>query len=76
MVQLLTTDGDVMTDSARGALLMYNEAKDNLVEVAAKSRNGKRLYDINLMADVEYCFYIDTLTIVPQYREGRIVVDK
>ncbi len=40
MVQLLSEEGETtITDSARGALLMYNEAKDNLVETGVTSRN-------------------------------------
>ncbi|WP_378953658.1 2-phosphosulfolactate phosphatase [Pelosinus sp. sgz500959] len=76
LVQLLTEDGEIfLTDSAYGALLMYNEAKDNLVETGVKSRNGKRLYDLNRMDDVEYCFQTDILDIVPEYVEGKIVLN-
>ncbi|MBP2627842.1 MAG: 2-phosphosulfolactate phosphatase [Firmicutes bacterium] len=77
LVQLLTGEGErIMTDSARGALLMYNEGKDKLIQIAAESRNGKRLYDIGRMDDVEYCFRTDLLAVVPQYIGGRIILDK
>jgi len=77
LVQLLHSEGETqMTDSARGALLMYTEAKDKLVETAVDSRNGKRLQDLNRMDDVEYCFRIDTLQVVPQYIEGRIILNE
>ncbi len=76
LVQLLTAENDlIMTDSAQGALLMYTAAKENLVAMAVKSRNGKRLYDIDRMNDVEYCLHADQFNIVPQYIEGKIVLD-
>ncbi|MDF2633729.1 MAG: 2-phosphosulfolactate phosphatase [Pelosinus sp.] len=76
LVQLLTAENDlIMTDSAQGAMLMYTAAKENLVAMAVKSRNGKRLYDIDRMNDVEYCLHADQFNIVPQYIEGKIVLD-
>ena len=76
LVHLLKTEDEIqMTDSAQGALLMYTEAKDKLLETAARSRNGKRLFDLNRMDDIKYCFGIDTLHIIPQYSEGKIVVE-
>jgi len=77
LVQLLAQEGDsLLTDSARGALLMYNEAKDKLIETGASSRNGQRLYDLNKMDDVEYCFQTDLLDNVPEYVEGKIILNK
>jgi len=77
LVQLLTAEGEtVLTDSARSALLMYNQAKDELVETGASSLNGKRLYDLNRMDDVVYCFQMDILDVVPEYRGGKIVLNK
>ena len=76
LVQLAKTEDEIqMTDSAVGALLMYTEAESKLIETAARSRNGKRLYDLNRMDDIKYCFGIDTLHLVPQYKEGKIVVE-
>ncbi len=75
MVELLSEDGGAsLTDSAGGALLMYNAAKDKLVETGVTSRNGKRLYDLDRMDDVRYCFKTDSLGIVPEYTKGRIVL--
>jgi len=72
MVQLLQSEGDMLTDAAYGASLMYTNAQGNLVETAAKSRNGKRLCDLNRMDDIENCFRVDALQVVPQYVEGKI----
>lgn len=75
LVHLLKDENEIkMTDSALGALLMYDAAKDKLIETAVRSRNGNRLYNLNRMDDIKYCFGIDTLYIIPQYREGKIMV--
>ncbi|SHK87065.1 2-phosphosulfolactate phosphatase [Desulforamulus aeronauticus] len=77
LVRLLTEMGEVeLSDAARGALLMYSQAKDQLIETAVESRNGKRLYDLNRMYDIVYCFQKDRLNIVPEYREGKILLAK
>lgn len=73
LVQLLVVEDEiVLTDSARGALLLYTAAKHALLENAVQSRNGKRLYDMNRLEDIIYCCQIDTVQIVPEYREGKI----
>lgn len=77
LVQLLTVDGEpLLTDAARGALLMYTQAKDKLVEIGVSSHNGKRLFDLNRMDDVVYCLQTDILDRVPEYIEGKIIVHK
>ncbi len=62
----------LLTDSARGAWVMYNGAKESLVEVAGSSRNGKRLSDMNCEFDIAYCLQPNAVDVVPQYREGTI----
>lgn len=75
LVKLLREEGEsFLTDSAYGALLMYTEAKDKLIATGVTSRNGKRLYDLDRMDDVKYCFQKDILDIVPEYAEERIVL--
>ncbi|MEN6411591.1 MAG: 2-phosphosulfolactate phosphatase [Veillonellales bacterium] len=77
LVCLLTEEAESeLTDSARGALLMYTEAKDKLIETAKDSRNGKRLCGLDRMEDIVYCFQRDRYQIVPEYSEGRITVKK
>ncbi len=70
--RLIEADHVSMTDSARGALLMYTAAKDAIAEIVSHSRNGKRLYDLDLKSDVDYCLQTDVVDIVPKYSEGKI----
>lgn len=77
MVKQLSADTEnelVLTDSARAAVLLYDQASDNLTDIAVNSRNGKRLYDLGRTDDVEYCFKTDILEVVPEYREGKIAL--
>jgi len=75
LVDRLSEKNDVqLTDSAHGAMLIYKGAKEELVATATQSRNGKRLVDLQRMEDIEYCFQIDLLDVVPEYKEGRIII--
>ncbi|HWR40330.1 MAG TPA: 2-phosphosulfolactate phosphatase [Patescibacteria group bacterium] len=56
-----------LTDAAQGARLLYLQAQGNLLQAAATSKNGRRLYELDLAADVEYCLRLDTVSIVPTF---------
>jgi 2-phosphosulfolactate phosphatase len=62
-----------LTDAARGALLMYTAAAGSIAEIVSHSRNGARLYDLALQADVDYCLQTDIAGHVPEYRNGKIL---
>lgn len=75
LVDILCEKGDlILTDAALGARVMYNGAKRSIVEVARKSRNGKRLCDLERVADIEYCLQLNVVNAVPLYKEGRITL--
>lgn len=73
LVQLLAAqEGAVLTDAAQAAALLYEGAKDNLVATAVASRNGRRLQELGRMDDVACCFRVNTVDLVPEYRDGAI----
>lgn len=72
LAERLCVAGGELSDAAQGVRLMYQAARDRLTETAVTSRNGKRLQEINLLADVDYCLSLDRLEVVPQYRDGAI----
>ncbi|MPM94025.1 putative 2-phosphosulfolactate phosphatase [bioreactor metagenome] len=77
LVKQLSADAEaepLLTDSARAAVLLYDQASDKLTDIAINSRNGKRLYDLGRTDDVEYCFKTDILEVVPEYRDGKIAL--
>jgi len=76
LVQILSEGcGMVLSDSAYAAMLMYAAGQGALVETGIVSRNGQRLRELNRIDDVEYCMQINTLTVVPQYVSGKIIID-
>lgn len=77
LVQILTAGcGITLSDSAYGAMLMYAAGQGALVETAIAGRNGQRLRELEKLDDVQFCMQLDTLTIVPQYLNGKIVLVK
>ena len=65
-----------LNDSALGARVMYQAAKDNLLEVAIASSNGQRLVELSKEAEVEYCLRRNTINVIPEYKENHIVLAK
>ena len=72
LVERIAAAGYEPSDSACGARLMYRAAQADLTAAAVISRNGKRLKEIDLLTDVDYCLTLDLLDIVPQYENGMI----
>ncbi|EGO62530.1 2-phosphosulfolactate phosphatase [Acetonema longum] len=62
----------ILSDAAYAALLMYTQSKGRLAEVAGRSRNGQRLYDLGRTDDIAYCLQSNILDIVPEYKHGTI----
>ena len=76
LVKILSErSGIVFTDSSYAAMLMYAAGEFALAETAIASRNGQRLRELNLVEDVEYCVKIDRVTLVPQYIDGKIIIE-
>jgi len=77
LVDILHGEKDYfMTDAANGAWLMYNGAKETLVESAGNSRNGRRLHNMSCEVDIEYCLNKNIVNVVPQYKNGTISLIK
>lgn len=62
----------ILSDAAYAALLMYTQSKSRLAEVAGRSRNGQRLYNLGRADDIAYCLQPNVLDIVPEYKNGVI----
>lgn len=67
LVKLAMQNGAQVTDTAYAAMLMYERVADKLIEHAARSQNGARLYEIGLEADVEYCLTLNSSNTVAIY---------
>ena len=71
-MQTLLGENVKLTDAAQSGILLFLQAQKDLPAVAVRSRNGQRLCELELMADVEFCFQIDSVDTVPSYQEGFI----
>jgi 2-phosphosulfolactate phosphatase len=74
LVDILWEGGDVkLTDAGKAALLMFAHAADTVDKVAANSSHGRYLDSIGFAADVHTCVQMNTVNIVPEYRDGKIL---
>lgn len=70
--RLLGRTAGSLADNVQAAIMLYRQVKYELAKVAGGSRNGRRLHEIGLRSDVEFCLEIDRTDFVPEYREGKV----
>lgn len=61
-------------DEVIGALALYNQWQDNLLEVFRQCSHGQRLLNLDCDADIEYCSRTDIMDIVPIQKEPGVLV--
>lgn len=74
---LLVTDNDnlvIGNDEVIGAVALYSQWQNNLLELFRQSSHGKRLLKLNGDADLEYCAQSDILDIVPKQKEPGVLI--
>lgn len=69
----LSSRGEVrLDDAAKAALLAWREARANLSEVIKSGDHAKRLMELGFKNDVEFCVSVNSMGIVPYYRDGAV----
>lgn len=67
-------DFEVISDLAHSTSLLYNSAKDNLLQTMQNGAHFKRLEKLGIQKDLEYCVQIDEIELVPKWDgEGMVV---
>jgi 2-phosphosulfolactate phosphatase len=66
----------VMTDAARTAKVLYEYFSPDIRRMLEESEWGQYLAGIGLSEDVRICAQIDSSSLVPIYREGKVVLDR
>lgn len=61
-------------DEVIGALSLYQQWQNNLLEMFHHSSHGKRLLGLNCQEDLKYCADVDTLDILPIQKEPSVFV--
>jgi len=70
-------DGDEpypVTDSAHTAYTLYHTDRDDLDNALRGANHAEWLADQNCEADLDYCFRIDALPVLPYYTENRLLL--
>lgn len=62
-----------LSDAARAALALYEAARDCLLETVSLSSWARRLIENGMAADIEEACRVDSASLIPVVREGRIV---
>ncbi len=61
-------------DEVIGALSLYHQWQDNLLEIFRQCSHGQRLLNLGCDADIEYCARTDIMDIVPIQKEPGVLV--
>lgn len=61
-----------VTDSAHTAYTLYETDRDDLLPALRRSNHAERLAEQGYADDLDYCFQLDTQSILPYYSENRL----
>jgi len=63
---------DVVTDSAHTAFTLYETDRDRLRSALDGANHAERLVQQGYGDDLDYCFRVDALSVLPYYSENRL----
>ncbi|MGZ3539417.1 MAG: 2-phosphosulfolactate phosphatase, partial [Thermodesulfobacteriota bacterium] len=75
LIELITREGGKpisLTDASECATILYREFEDNLLGAFHLSRHGKELINRGFKEDLAYCAQINSIPLVPIFRDGVI----
>ncbi len=61
-------------DEVIGAIALYSQWQDKLLELLHKASHGKRLLRLNCQEDLKYCAQTDVLEVLPIQREPGVLI--
>jgi len=61
-------------DEVIGAIALYCQWQDNLLELFYQASHGKRLLRLNCQEDLKYCAQTDILQVLPMQQEAGVLV--
>jgi 2-phosphosulfolactate phosphatase len=62
-----------VTDSAHTAYTLYHQDRDDLENALRGANHAERLVEQNYGTDLDYCFQLDTVPVLPYYTENRLL---
>ncbi len=63
-------------DSSRTAKVMYDECQGDIYDALCSCDWGRHLESLGLGKDIRTCARVDSSSLVPVYRDGRIFIDR
>jgi len=60
-------------DEVIGAIALYSQWKDDLLQMFKQASHGKRLLGLDCHEDLKYCSQIDTLDVLPMQQEPGVL---
>lgn len=67
------TEPDLVTDSAHTAFTLYDTDRADLQNALHSTNHAERLATQGHAEDLDYCFQLDALPVLPYYTENRLV---
>jgi 2-phosphosulfolactate phosphatase len=65
---------DMGNDEVFGAIALYRQWQDNLLELFHHASHGQRLLRLDCLEDLKYCAQTDILDVLPIQREAGVLV--
>lgn len=65
--------GETLSDKVHAAVLGFKHARGNLCENVMKTQHARHLLSMGFVKDIEFSCKLDSINIVPVYRNGKIV---
>ncbi len=59
-------------DASKAALLLWEQSKDNLLEVIKNASHSRRFDRLGIVGDTEFCLQLNTMEMVPYYNKGTL----
>lgn len=64
---------DTVTDSAHTAFTLYETDRDDLLSALKGANHAEYLVEQGFEEDLDYCFRVDTLSVLPYYSDNRLL---
>lgn len=68
------TEPTFVSDAANAAYTLYAHDQPDVSERLRRANHVQRLVEMGYADDVEYCFQVDALPVLPYYRDNRLVL--
>lgn len=69
-----STPPERVSDAAHTAFTLYHHDRDRLEAALRRANHAQRLIEGGYADDVDYCFEMDTLPVLPYYTDNRLVL--